>query len=158
MRAIALALAIASIPGLVAAQTDFTSTLLKPGDFVYVTTASGEKESGRITEIAPQRLTLNGIEFGPEPQLLIERRGDSVKDGAFKGFLIGAALTIGIAAANGTDMNDIPGLVLYFAGPHAFWGAMVDWAHTGRTTVFRGVSAEPEEAARHVLLEWTFDF
>jgi hypothetical protein len=158
LRAVLIATAVVSLPCWAAAQTDFTSTTLKPGDFIYVTTASGDKESGRITEVAARTLTLNGIEFKPEPRLLIERRGDSVKDGALKGLLIGSVLTAVIAASNGTDMNDIPATVLYFAPPHAFWGAMIDWFHTGRTSVFRGSTAEPEAAARPLLLELTFDF
>jgi hypothetical protein len=136
-----MALAFASFPSWLAAQADFASTALKPGDFVHVTTASGLKVSGRVSEIAPQRLRLNGFEFEPESRLLIERRGDSVKDGAFKGLLIGVAVTAVIAAANGTDMNDIPALLIYFAPPHALWGAAIDWARTGRTTVFRGSDA-----------------
>ena len=142
------AILVCSSPAL--GQTDFTSTGLNPGDLVFLTTPAGEEISGRVVHIEAERLTLNGLEFQPEPRLLIERRGDSVKDGACKGMVIGSLLTFAIAASNGTHMNDIPALLMFYAGPHAFWGAAIDWLHTGRTTVFGGSPASgpvPDQAA-----------
>jgi hypothetical protein len=141
------------------AQIDFASTSLKVGDFVFVTTPAGKTISGRVGDIQADRLTLNGFDFKPEPRLLIERRGDSVKDGACKGMIVGSLLTFVIAAANGTKMNDIPALLLFYAGPHAFWGATVDWLHTGRTTVFSGLATSDAVGDRHdAVFRLTFTF
>ena len=141
------------------AQIDFASTGLKAGDFVFVTTPTGQTISGRVADIQPARLTLDGLDFKPEPRLMIERRGDSVKDGACKGMIVGSLLTFAVAAANGTKMNDIPALLLFYAGPHAFWGATVDWLHKGRTTVFRGLTTSDAVGDRHdAVFRLTFTF
>jgi hypothetical protein len=119
------------------AQVDFSTSGVRVGDFVYVTPAAGAEVSGRVEAITPGSLSVGGYLFKPEPGLIVQRRGDSVWDGAWKGLAVGAVATVTVAALN-DDLDGAPGFLAYTALPWMFWGALVDWLHVGRTTVFDG--------------------
>jgi hypothetical protein len=114
------------------------------GQRVFVTDG-GVTVSGIVTGVKPDTLSAGGRDFKPAAGLKIEKEGDPVWDGAAYGFMIGAlaATTVGSEACLHEPMwHCAVGGGLEFAGI----GALLDWAHKGRTTIYDPASA-PEEGA-----------
>ena len=66
-----------------ATQFDFHRLRARVGDWLYVTDPDRSVEvSGRVTGVSDQELTIDGYRFTPKPGLKVERRGDSIWDGA----------------------------------------------------------------------------
>jgi hypothetical protein len=129
------------------AQSDFSQVKIEPGDRVHVTQPSGVEVSGILTDITSSELTLAGHTFKVEPGLKIDRAGDSIWTG---GTLIGAAVGAVLGAALGECYRDKAECVFAAASAYGGLGALIDYFHEGRTTVFRGRAA-PGGAAAHVV-------
>lgn len=116
-------------------QTDFTSLKAKSGDIVFVTRATGTTISGPLGAVSPSSITVNQETVPYEPGLKIAREGDRLLNGIIIGAAIGvlAGVTIGAEAC-----LDDP-IVACAVGGAVVWGgigALVDWLHKGRTTIF----------------------
>jgi hypothetical protein len=132
-----------------AQEDDFTHLKAKIGQRLEVTGA-GAKVVGVLTELTPQRVIVGDREFVPGPGLKIEKRGDPLWNGAAYGFAIGAVLGPTIGAES---CRDAPVWHCVVAGG-AVWagiGALIDWAHAGRTTVYLGRDPVRHDARWHVL-------
>jgi len=120
------------------AQTDFSRLRLEPGDRARVFQPSGIEVAGVVTAVEPGQLTIGEITFAPDDVLKIQRSGDSILTG---GTLVG----VGMGAFFGTAVFDCygngrSGGACLLAGVVAYGslGALIDYAHKGQTTVFRG--------------------
>jgi hypothetical protein len=129
-RALAIVMC-AALPAGASAQDDFSSLKAKLG---YVTDANtGIEVSGSLTSLSPTELSIDGYRFESRAGMKIERRGDSLWNGAVIGFGLGAAL-----AFCGVECGDQRMWVsrlesgLFWAGI----GALIDYEHVGRTTIF----------------------
>lgn len=125
------------MPAAASAQSDFSHVHLKPGDFVYVADPATRSEiSGIVRSLSARRLVVGVYEFEPIPDLRIERKGDTIANGAAIGFLVGGLAGITFAGEACLNRSN----ARCFAGG-ASWGAaigaLIDWWHRGRTTVFR---------------------
>ena len=131
MKKLLLALVfLAAGAGQAAAQTDFTSLRLAPGDKVFVVDTNGVEVGGLISSIRRDSLSIGKYEFGLEPGLKIERSGDSLVNGIAIGGGIGLALGFS-ACGRYTSCALSQGIVW------GLFGGLLDWAHVGRTTIYR---------------------
>jgi hypothetical protein len=139
----------AGLPTAAEAQNaqDFSALRVRVGDKVYVTDGTtGVEVSGPIETLTDTRLAINGYSFTPGTSLTIERRGDSIWDGAAVGFAVGALALYPVVpetfAPKGGGVRINNGLL---------WGAigaLIDYAHKGRTTVYKGSSHSFSGSAR----------
>lgn len=140
--------------GRVDCQTDFRDLKLKVGQVVYVTNSSGVEVGGPLTVLSPLALSIDGHEFKPLPGLKIQRRGDPIWDGAVYGVTVG--LVAGMLSASGECGVDWSTGRCTASG--GMWGAAIgalfDWAHVGRTTVFLGTGNKTARSI-HVLPSFT---
>ena len=153
MRALvcSIGFAIASSSALAAAQTapDFSALRARVGDEIVVTSAEGVEVGGRLTALTPSALSIDGYSFTLAEAVKVERPGDSVWNGAAIGYGVGAlfGLTIGseacLHAAVWRCVNS--GGIAY-----GLLGALIDYAHKGRRTIYRSPSAAPRKAVRLV--------
>lgn len=121
------------------AQPDFSGLKVRPGDFVYVTDASGVVVGGPLTKLSPLVLTIDGHEFKPAPGLKIERLGDSLWNGTLIGMAVGAGLAAVAGGQGCASREDCPPIGAIVAGGVAFYGAVgafIDWRIKGRTVVY----------------------
>jgi len=129
----AIVLPFTAVPA--SAQTDFTSLNARPGDTVFVTRASGATIRGPLGAISPASITVNQETVAYEPGLKIAREGDRLLNGIIIGAAIGVASGLTIAAEACLDTPlwhcAVGGAIGYGA-----FGALVDWLHKGRTTIF----------------------
>lgn len=121
----------------------FTGLRAKVGDSVFVT-QDGIIVNGPITALSPSRLVVGSREFGAGTSLKIEKEGDPIWDGAVTGFFAGVLLGSCSGCNDGQRVNVLAsGLV--WAGI----GALIDWAHKGKTTIYdatthrEGVASSP---------------
>jgi hypothetical protein len=154
MRLSALALLLLFVgPARLAGQTpqDFSQLKAKAGDIVYVTDlTTGVEVSGPLSDVSDLRLAIDGYVFAPAASLKIERRGDPIWDGAVYGFLLGA-LVSGTTGAEGCLNEPKAHCVLKDGLSFAALGALIDWMHKGRTTVYDSTpSAEHRTSMRFV--------
>ena len=126
-----------------ATQFDFHRLRARVGDWLYVTDPdrsvklADESQACRI-----KSCTIDGYRFTPKPGLKVERRGDSIWDGAVGGFLIGGLLGVTVGAEGCLHSSMTPCFVgngLVFGALGAYW----DWQHKGRTVVFLGGPQPP---------------
>jgi hypothetical protein len=132
-------------------RTQFAS-LARTGMDVFVTSVDGLERRGRIADIADEglRLSFGGrVRLVPWDEIIIvERRGDSIVDGALKGACI-SFVFYGISALlYGAPVDD----VLTFAGPAVLgWGmigAAIDAFNVGRTRIYVGPAAAGMQMSR----------
>jgi hypothetical protein len=128
-------------------QTDFSEVKIEPGDRVHVTQPSGVEVSGVVTDITSSEVKLPGYTFKWEPGLKIDRAGDSMWTG---GTLIGAGVGAVVAVVLGECYRDRFECVIGGALVYGGIGALIDYFHEGRTTVFRGRAA-PGSASAHIV-------
>ena len=153
MRALvcSIGFAIASSSAVASAQTppDFSALRANVGDQVVVTDAAGVEVGGRLTALSPSTLSIDGYAFTPADAIKIERPGDSVWNGAAIGYGVGAlfGVTIGAEAClHGSTWRCVnAGGITY-----GILGAIIDYAHKGRRTIYRSPSAAPRKAVRLV--------
>jgi hypothetical protein len=123
----------AAVPGSAWAQDDFSRLKVKLGQIVYVTdTATGVEVSGPMRTLSSTLLTIDGYTFQPRADLIIERRGDPLWDGAAIGFGLGAFVFFPVVHETGqaSSFRPVNGCIW------AAVGALIDYAHAGRTTVY----------------------
>lgn len=143
----AMLLAAASLtfsPGMAAAgpadddepRLDFSGLSARPGDTLIVALPSGVEVRGRLTEVSRARLVIDGYVFHPEPGLSIYRHGDTVLDGAGVGFLAGMLASLTVSAEACLGRSDLR-CVAQGGLTGAALGALLDWAHVGRTRILR---------------------
>lgn len=125
------------------AQTDFSGLKLEPGDQARIIQPSGIEVAGVVTAIATNHLTIGSITIEPAAGLKIERRGDSIFTG---GTLVG----VGLGVIFGSVIPDCGGAraSCLASGISAYGGLglLIDYLHTGRTTIFRGRPGRPAAA------------
>jgi hypothetical protein len=147
MRRLVVMLLYVAAPATTWAQDDFSRLALKPGQVVFVTDAStGTTVSGVATQVTASELTVDGRRFTPAPGLKIARKGDALWNGAAIGFAAGAVsgLTIGAeACADSSQWHCVVGGGVTLAAI----GALIDWAHAGRTTIYDGRRASAGRTA-----------
>jgi hypothetical protein len=146
-----IGLAIALSSAVAAAQTppDFSALRAGVGDKVVVTDAEGVEVGGRLTALSPSTLSIDGYAFTPAEAIKIERPGDSVWDGAAIGYGVGAlfGLTIGSEAC----LHSAIWRCVNAGGiTYGLLGALIDFAHKGRRTIYPSRSAAPRKAVRLV--------
>ncbi len=124
---------------------------------VYVLDDAGVETSGRLLQLNPDSLVIlvGGAErrFEAARVRRIQKRGDSLRNGALIGAIVGAAL--GLAAAGISDCSgggsSCPGsrvtLVLVSTGVYAAIGTGIDALVVGRTTLY-DASKVPPSAGR----------
>jgi hypothetical protein len=125
---------------------DFSTVQLKGMPTVYVEDRNGREVEGKLVSLTESALTINidGVTrtFTPAEVTKVDRRGDSLKNGA----IIGAAFgLIGVffndcPGARGGNDNGCPGArVGYALGGAAIWGAIgagIDALIPGRTRLW----------------------
>jgi hypothetical protein len=143
----------------VATSFEELKAVVKPGDTIDVTDASGKKIKGRLGELSASSLELLVRKTGPDgrdtfvpqarlserdvQQIRLERR-DSLWNGALIGFAPGAAIGMGILFGGaGCDCYTIAsrapiafGTMLFAGGIGAVIGVAIDASMIERTTVY----------------------
>jgi hypothetical protein len=135
-----------------AAQTaqDFSRLPIKVGDRIYVTEAeTGVEISGPLKTIRPGALALDGYTFTPESTLRIERPGDPLWDGALIGWGVGALLGATVGAEACLHRSEWHCVVEGGMG-YALIGVVIDFAHKGRRTIYKGPASERGRAVHLV--------
>jgi hypothetical protein len=121
---------------------DFSHLPIKVGDKIYVTEAgTGVEISGALKTLTPGELALDGYTFTPGSTLRIERPGDPLWDGALIGWGVGALLgaTVGAEAC----LHRAHWHCVAESGfSYALFGVVIDFAHKGRRTIYKGAPAE----------------
>ncbi len=122
---------------------------------VYVLDDAGVETRGRLVQFSPQSLTLSvdGTErqFNLAHVTRIDRRGDSLRNGALTGALVGAGLglaTAGLSDCSGRDPGgSCPGMragvFLFSTAVYAAIGTAIDALVVGRTTVYVAPTRTP---------------
>lgn len=126
----------------------FDGLRTKVGDRVFVT-QDGITVTGAVTALTPSRLVVGSHEFTSGTPVKIEKDGDPMWDAAAVGFAVGAFLgascfdevCIGRSAGQAALHNGISFAAL---------GALLDWAHHGKTTIYD--STIPTKVARVIPL------
>jgi hypothetical protein len=123
---------------------DFSRAAVGPGDRVEVVTTDGRTWRGTVHRLDPDALTLKTetgwLELAEAETRYIDRRGDSVWSGVAGGAIVGSAVTVAFAAAEGCWNRCLVGfwaVLPVYAGIGAGVGAAIDWAVEGRREVFR---------------------
>jgi hypothetical protein len=126
---------------------DFSTVQLKGMPTVYVEDRSGREVEGKLVSLTESALTIDidgvGRTFAPAEVTKIDRRGDSLKNGALIGAAVG--LFTGLLgdcprAGTNNDSKGCPGArVGYVLGGSAIWagiGAGIDALIPGRTRLW----------------------
>jgi hypothetical protein len=147
---IAALICVVASSNIAAAQSaaDFSHLPVKVGDKIYVTeAATGVEVSGPVKTIAPGELALNGYAFTPESTLKIERPGDPLWDGALIGWGVGALIGLTIGAEGCLHRSEWH-CVVEGGMSYALIGVVIDFAHKGRRTIYKGAPSKREKAVR----------
>ncbi len=148
------------VPGVVSAQGTAPSW---PGlakaelSTVYVLDDTGVEASGKLLRLDPDSLVLligdTERRFDAARVKRIEKRGDSLRNGALIGAVVGAAigfLGMGMADCPGDGGGSCPGFrtagVLISTGFYAAIGTGIDALVVGRTTLYEAPAASPRSA------------
>jgi hypothetical protein len=135
------------------AQEPFTDVqhILRPGDTVFITDDTNTETRGTVAGVGPSavRINVNGSEreWPATKVWRLERRGDSVKDGAKRGVISGAIVggVLGVIAgatwansgSGSTPLGGGLGLGLVGAGFGLGIGVGMDALIPGRTLVYQ---------------------
>ena len=153
-------LAATLVPSVVSAQGTAQSwpglATVEPST-VYVLDDTGVETSGRLLRLDPDSLVLlvGDMErrFDAARVKRIEKRGDSLRNGAIIGAIVGAAigaLGMGMADCPGSGGGSCPGFraagVLISTGVYAAIGTGIDALVVGRTTWYEAPAAAPRSA------------
>ncbi|MGE3275103.1 MAG: hypothetical protein AB7O67_08315 [Vicinamibacterales bacterium] len=144
------ALTLLCISGMAHAQMNAAasrSNAAVQGTHHFVHLSSGEELEGRVLALGPDTLHLLVAEAVREVAmrdvLRVDRRGDSLVNGAIVGAAVMAAWCAYICG-QGRDSTDNLGLVVAVnIGTGALLGTWIDARHVGRTTIYR----RPESSA-----------
>jgi hypothetical protein len=129
----------------VAYTFDELRLLVRPGDTVSVADAAGGETTGRIIELTPMKLALQGRwgtrdVFERDVTTILQRRGDSLRNGALWGF--GAGATLGFLAimsvtAHHEGRADLAAIgAAFYGGLGAGIGVGVDALFQGRQVIY----------------------
>jgi hypothetical protein len=149
---IATLMCVVAWSAIAAAQSapDFSHLPIKVGDKIYVTeAATGVEISGPLKTLTPGELALNGYTFTPGSTLRIERPGDPLWDGALIGWGVGALLgaTVGAEAC----LHRAQWHCVAEGGlTYALFGVVIDFAHKGRRTIYKGAPSGRGQAVHLV--------
>jgi len=122
---------------------------------VYVTDDTGSETTGRLLRLTPDSIVLlvDGAErqFDAARVRRIQRRGDSLRNGAIIGAVVGVGMGLlagGMADCAGDDPGgDCPGMrvaaVIVSTGVYAAVGAGIDALIKGRTTLYEASPSSP---------------
>jgi hypothetical protein len=129
-----------------AGSFDQLRVLVKAGDRVAVTDASGGEVRGTIADLSRSALalTVDGSQrvfAEPDVATIRQRRSDSLANGAKWGFVVGAGLGLmaGLTLAATYDGNGsafIPILALAYGGIGAGAGAGIDAMHSSQRVIY----------------------
>ncbi len=129
--------------------------LVQPGDTLTITDNAGVRVRGKLVEITTTSLVLDVSralrQFQESEIYMIERRGDSLKNGALIGFSAGGALAAALATSfRGSDWRfdpeDYLAVIAVFGGVGAGIGVGIDALIRGHTVIY----ARSRSAARTV--------
>ena len=148
---IAALVCVVAWPTIAAAQTasDFSHLPVKVGDTIYVTEATGVEVSGPVKTLTPDALAVAGYTFTPGSTSRIERPGDPLWDGALIGWGVGALIgaTVGAEAC----LRRAQWHCVAEGGlTYALFGVVIDFAHKGRRTIYKGATGEREKSVHLV--------
>jgi hypothetical protein len=142
----------------------FSALRLHVDEVVYVTDlTTGVEVKGAIRSLSPHVLAIDGYQFEFRQRLKIERPGDPLWDGAAIGFGVGALF--GVTIGSEACLHASPWKCVVSGGAsYAALGALIDWAHEGRRSVYAtsseraAVRIAPEVSARQksVTFAWSF--
>ena len=112
-----------------ASSFDQLQVLVKPGDTVRVTDGTGVEARGTIGALSPSSLEMviggnRRIFSENDVRTIRQRRGDSLRNGAWWGFGIMAGLTLLGAAAQDVDNDDAGAVVLGVLASGGFGAAI----------------------------------
>lgn len=142
---------IAFVPGQVFAQDSgprWPGLKVSELSTVYVLDDAGVESRGRLVQFSPESLTLlvDGTErhFEAGHIVRIDRRGDSLRNGALIGAIVGAGMglvTAGISDCpggnpGGSCAGTRAGLFLFTTGVYTAIGTAIDALIVGRTTLY----------------------
>lgn len=145
--------------------------LVKPDGLptVFLTDLRGVEHRGVLTRVDPAEVVLLGSEgervFTRGDIVQIEKRGDSLKNGALIGALVGgvgAVFAVGLADCPGTEQDGCPGaraaMALLTTGIYTAIGVGIDAGIQGRTLIYRApglsLSVRPSGAGAAVTIRW----
>lgn len=117
------------------AQASLERLKLSLGDRVEVTERSGVITTGVLTDVTGAMVQAGNRDFPIDTVLKVERRGDPVWDG----LLIGAGFGLLLSplaeegCLSGSRVPCVIGPMLVYGG----FGALIDWGHEGKTTIYR---------------------
>jgi hypothetical protein len=136
---VAFAMVVSTATASAQTAADFSTLRLKLGATIFVTDPeTGIEVSGPLTSLTPADLSIDGRVFTPRRGLIVERSGDPIWMGAAIGFAAGAFALFPIIpetfVSQGGRIRINNGLV------GGLVGALIDYAHRGRTTVYKGSS------------------
>jgi hypothetical protein len=134
IRLLSLCLAASIGPAVPAIAQSFGTLDVKPGRTLFVVDPSGRETQGRLVTLSPSSLTLDvkgrARTFTPADVALIERRGDSLRNGVIAGLAIGGicVFTCAIELRGGALAQAI--------AVNALIPVAIDALHRGRTRVW----------------------
>jgi hypothetical protein len=145
------------------AQDDLARVRLLVGDPIDVTESNGTVISGVLSNVTPAVIALGGHEMPIDSVLKIDRHGDPIWDGALIGAGVGLILSpiASEGCLQGSRVPCVLGPILVYGGIGALW----DYLHVGRTTIYRRrPSSSPRVAvapllspdAKGVRVGWSF--
>lgn len=129
---------------------DHVQYVLRPGDTVFVVDDTGTETRGKVASIGPSalRLVVDGYErdWGAAAVERLERRGDSLKNGAISGLatggIFGFLAIVAVSAGGGGQgflvptNGELAGLFGVYMGLGAGIGAGIDALVPGRTLLY----------------------
>lgn len=136
---------------------------------VWLTDARGVEHRGRLVRVEPAGVVLLGTDgeraFTRSDIVQIEKRGDSIRNGALIGAAIGALgglFAIGLSDCPGLQQNGCGGarvtLALTSVAAYTAIGAGIDAAVQGRTLIYRApsltLSVRPSGASAGISIRW----
>jgi hypothetical protein len=120
---------------------DQLNTRLKPGDKVWVTDAQGREVKGKIRSLSPDTLVMDADGTrtfpGADVRLVVERRRDSLANGALIGFGVGG-VGMGLACLASIDDEDrgwCAAVMLVYGGIGTCIGVGIDALIPGKKLV-----------------------
>ena len=116
------------------AQSDFRSLRALPSDRVLVTQPNGVAVGGVLADVSAGELRIDRYTFAPEPGLRIDKMGDSIWSGTFIGLGVGALVSVLTDCYAVAHWHCLASAAVAYGG----LGALLDAAHEGRTTIYRG--------------------
>jgi hypothetical protein len=145
--------------------------LVKPEGLptVFLTDRQGVEHRGKLIRVEPGEVVLLGDTgqrvFERSEIAKIEKRGDSLKNGALIGAAVGVLAAVSLAGLSdcpGMEQDGCPGarvaMSLITVGVYTAIGVGIDAAIQGRTLIYRApgltVSAGPSRASAGINIRW----